>query len=66
MELPDDVLFIIREYSKPITKSNWRDGCYCNYYINDFKTKIVNMNILIYIRNSSFYFDLLSYIVVDE
>jgi hypothetical protein len=24
MQLPDDVLTIIREYSKPITRSNWR------------------------------------------
>ena len=24
MQLPDDVLLIIREYSKPITRSDWR------------------------------------------
>jgi hypothetical protein len=25
MELPDDVLKIIREYSKPVTNPNWRN-----------------------------------------
>jgi hypothetical protein len=36
MELPDDVLMIIKEYSKPITRPDWRLGCYYNrrtYYI---------------------------------
>ena len=32
MELPDDVLKIIKEYSMPITRSDWRKGCYFNRY----------------------------------
>lgn len=28
MELPQDVLDIIREYSKPLTKGDWRQGSY--------------------------------------
>jgi hypothetical protein len=27
MQLPDDVLFIIREYSKPLTRPDWRTYC---------------------------------------
>lgn len=30
MELPDDVLKIIKEYSQPITRPDWRQGCYYN------------------------------------
>jgi len=36
MELPEDVLMIIREYSKPLTRPDWRLGCYYNrikYYV---------------------------------
>ena len=32
MELPDDVLKIIKEYSMPITRPDWRKGCYYNRY----------------------------------
>ena len=32
MELPDDVLSIIKEYSMPITRSDWRKGCYYNRF----------------------------------
>lgn len=28
MYLPDDVLDIIREYSKPLTRPDWRQGSY--------------------------------------
>jgi hypothetical protein len=36
MELPDDILMIIREYSKPLTRPDWRLGSYFNrikYYV---------------------------------
>ena len=32
MELPDDILIIIKEYSMPITRPDWRKGCYFNRY----------------------------------
>jgi hypothetical protein len=32
MELPDDILKIIKEYSMPITRPDWRKGCYFNRY----------------------------------
>ena len=35
MELPDDILNIIREYSKPITRPDWREGCYYNRRMRD-------------------------------
>jgi len=35
MELPDDILNIIREYSKPLTRPDWREGCYYNRCIRD-------------------------------
>jgi hypothetical protein len=30
MELPDDVLMIIKEYAQPMTRPDWRKGCYYN------------------------------------
>ena len=32
MELPDDVLRIIKEYSMPISRPDWRQGCYYNRF----------------------------------
>lgn len=32
MELPDDILMIIKEYSMPMTRPDWRRGCYYNRY----------------------------------
>jgi hypothetical protein len=32
MELPDDILKIIKEYSMPITRPDWRKGCYFNRF----------------------------------
>jgi len=43
MELPDDVLQIIREYSKPITHPNWRKRkwiCVGDLYTDIFKQYI--------------------------
>ena len=52
MELPDDVLNIIREYSKPIgLRLDWRKGC----YFNRFPYRIYN------IRYTFKYFVLLIY-----
>jgi len=30
MELPYDVLKIIKEYSQPLTRPDWRQGCHYN------------------------------------
>ena len=38
MELPDDILIIIKEYSQPISRPDWREGC----YFNRQKYKILN------------------------
>lgn len=38
MELPDDVLKIIKEYSQPISRPDWREGC----FFNRRKYKILN------------------------
>jgi len=49
MELPDDILNIIKEYSQPITRPDWRKGCYYNrrlYHLYGLKYKfkfIVNL-----------------------
>jgi hypothetical protein len=33
MELPDDVLNLIKEYAQPLTRPDWRKGCYFNRHI---------------------------------
>lgn len=51
MELPDDVLNIIKEYSKPLTRPDWRLGCYYNrfpYRIFNIKYKFKYFVLLIY------------------
>jgi len=42
MELPDDVLGLIREFSRPFgLRLDWRLGCYINRYnLLDFKTDL--------------------------
>ena len=30
MKLPENVLALIKEYAKPITRGDWRKGSYCN------------------------------------
>jgi hypothetical protein len=32
MELPIELQMIIKEYSRPITRPDWREGCYCNRF----------------------------------
>ena len=39
MELPDDILIIIKEYSMPITRPDWRKGCYFNRYPYKIRNK---------------------------
>ena len=43
MELPDDILGLIREYSKPIgLRLNWRLGCFIKQHsLLDFETEII-------------------------
>jgi len=36
MELPDDVLKIIKEYSMHITRPDWREGCYFNRHLDEY------------------------------
>jgi len=51
MELPDDILKIIKEYSQPITRPDWRQGCYYNripYRINNIKYRFKYFVLLIY------------------
>lgn len=42
MELPIELQRIIKEYSMPLTRPDWRKGCYCNrqlfYSIYKIKT----------------------------
>jgi len=35
MELPDDILSIIKEYSQPISRPDWREGCYFNRHLDE-------------------------------
>ncbi len=35
MELPIELQMIINEYAKPMTRPDWRKGCYFNRYIYD-------------------------------
>lgn len=32
MELPHDVLMLIKEYAQPLTRPDWRKGCYYNRF----------------------------------
>ena len=63
MEFPDDVVQIIKEYSMPLTRSDWRTlhkmpyyrykhECYSNYFKNS-RHKVFNANNLsrIFIKN---------------
>ena len=36
MELPPEILRLIKEYSLPLTKPDWRKGCYYNRQIERF------------------------------
>jgi hypothetical protein len=47
MELPDDVLKIIKEYSMPITRPDWRKGCYYNRYPFKINNKLYTFNYML-------------------
>jgi len=40
MELPEDVLCLIREFSKPVSRATWRQGSYANQSIIQFDNQI--------------------------
>ena len=44
MELPDDRLNYIKEYSRPITRSDWRKGAAFNRYSTDPITDDTDMD----------------------
>ena len=57
MELPDELLSIIKQYSMPLTRPDWRLGCYANrihknrlYYLN--KTIKIMIQIIDYRYNN--------------
>ena len=44
MELPDDILDIIKKYYQPISRPDWRQGCYFSRIImkeNFYSVKII-------------------------
>lgn len=47
MELPDDILMIIKEYSMPITRPDWRKGCYFNRYPYRVNNKLYTFKYMI-------------------
>jgi hypothetical protein len=62
MELPPELLSIIKEYSMPLSRPDWRQGCYANrlydgYYYN-FKQTIRIMIQLIDYRYNTYQVDL--------
>ena len=46
MQLPDDVLSIVRDYSKPATRADWRTLCPLpgHIFYNDLNTNLRNIN----------------------
>lgn len=77
MILPQNAIKLITEYSKPITRPNWRKGSYCNnaYKYSDlmtylhsttlclsaYKTHIHDIDYFILINNKSFSEDINQY-----
>jgi len=52
MEFPEDILQIIREYSKPVTRSNWREGApHGNIFKHSMTSHIVKQVICYYYRD---------------
>ena len=45
MELPDDILNIIKEYSRPITRADWRKGAAFNRYSDEPITDDTDMEV---------------------
>jgi len=71
MELPDDVLKIIKEYSQPLTRGDWRKGSYTfrnGIYDDEIIKKIIDeivMDIPVeyvnYLRNNEYGYMILNY-----
>ena len=40
MELPDDIIYIIKQYSKSISRPDWRKGSYLNRLDDDFNYQL--------------------------
>ena len=36
MNFPDDILMIIKEFSMPCSRPDWRQGCLINRFYNDY------------------------------
>ena len=47
MELPDDVLRIIKEYSMPISRPDWKKGCYFNRHPYKINNKLFTFKYLL-------------------
>ena len=45
MELPDDILNYIKEYSRPVTRSDWRKGAAFNRDSNEPMTDDTDMDV---------------------
>lgn len=64
MELPDDILKLIKEYSMPMTRPDWRKGCYCYrqilYYLKTHKKFKGIIGFKFYIYRKALYIEALS------
>jgi hypothetical protein len=43
MEIPQDVLILIKEFSKPISRPDWRQGCFfkINYHLYNYLIRMI-------------------------
>ena len=57
MEFPSDVLRIIYDYSKPLTRPNWREGA---LHVIAFKQSIISATLKCYVRHSNGLFYLIN------
>ena len=39
--MPPELQRIIQDYARPIGRMYWRQGCYCNRFIDAFKRQIL-------------------------
>ena len=57
MALPANVLALISEYSKPITRPNWRDGSNCSYAFKYSHTMMdLHQTYLSYVLESEYFY----------
>ena len=40
MEFPEDIIYIINQFSKPLTRPDWRKGSYLNRLDDDYNYQI--------------------------